>query len=174
MTVDTSYKGKTGAQGLAYLNKFYTGDTQVLEIDHGLQVDGNIVGVGGVPTVSFGAPILVAHASASSATTTATLSYTPPAAAGTYLAQVYVKVTTGGTSTIPKIAYTDEDGTAVSAAAISCISLAGTALLTSFTVTGHFSGRYEFGTDNSATAIVLTITPTGSTFNYDLSLERIA
>ncbi len=121
----------------------------------------------------FSNPVIVAEKNASRQTTIQSLLFKPPPVAGSYRAHFYVNVTTSGSSTIPKIAFTDEAGTAVSAIAVPMIALGGTVVLASLTATGHYSGVVDFDVNDAGETVVLTITPNGSMFGYDMWIERI-
>lgn len=167
--VDTGVYGQTGPRTPAGFSK-----SVLIDTSGNLYLVGTLSQANGLLLVGTGTPIEVAKMSGTASTATVTLTYTPPAVAGTYYVEGYYHVTTAGTSTIPTLAFTDEGGSAVSATALTVLALGGTTNLASMTATGRYSGRFAFAVDNSAGAISVVVTPTGSTFNYDVRLYQVA
>lgn len=145
-----------------------------------LMLAGNYPGVGSPPvltsftgTYAYLGTSKVATGSGTGQTTTQTVSWTPPPANCRFRVSVWIVVTTAGTSTIPTLAYTRLGGNVVAATAIPMIQLGGTAVLASLTANGQYSGTFEANTDNSAAAVNVVITPTGSTYTYSVVIEQI-
>jgi hypothetical protein len=121
-----------------------------------------------------GYPQVVAYLEAGGATTTQTLTYTPPAVKGTYRAVYNVRATTVGTSITQNLSFTNEGGGSTSGAP-PIWKLGSVTPVIAVVGTGSYSGAYDFPTDNSGSVITLTLTVAGTdTFGFSLELIRIA
>jgi hypothetical protein len=117
-------------------------------------------------------PAVEASGLASGATTTQTLTWTPPAAITRFRVSLHLRVTTAGTSTVPNLSFTQFGGSAFNQA-LWVINAATGAAVSSVIANGVYTVTFEAATDGSGTAITLTITPTGSTFTWDAVIERL-
>ncbi len=148
---------------------FFTGAATAASFFANTIYSGNTTGVG----AGFSSPFIVHQASSLASTATVTLTYNPPLVAGGYRFTLYVKVTTAGTSTIPTLSYHDENGATVTAEGVSVMKITTGAFVQSMIATGYYGIAFPIDTDNSGSAITMVLTPTGSTFNYDYTLERV-
>jgi hypothetical protein len=118
---------------------------------------------------------IVASNRQSGQTATVTNTWTPPATNTRFRLSLLIRVTAAGTSTIPSLSFTQFGGAAFSNV-LSVIKQDGTGTFTNtggILSTGTYVGTYYFDTDASGTNVVVTITPTGSTFTYSLVIEKI-
>lgn len=127
-----------------------------------------------IPTAGLGVPAIYQVGHGVGATTAQTVTYTPPATAGCYIVTVAIQVTTAGTSTIPTLSYHDASGNTVTSQAMSMKQVTSTsAPVTSITATGYWAYDYPVSVDNSGSPITVVITPTGSTFNYEVFIRQV-
>lgn len=111
---------------------------------------------------------------------TALLSYTPPASAGSYVVYFSADVSAAATATGFgwTITYTDSNGHAQAPTNVqmSTLGVAGHNLTVTAAANGHYSGHVEIDIDNSATAIVVKTTFTGTSIAYKASawIEQVA
>lgn len=133
---------------------------------------------GGVPTISFTGPVtyqdaVVATKSATGQTTTQSLTWTPPAANCSFRVRVMVHPTTAG-NTVASITFTERGGSA-RAYNIPCLRQDGSSTAFQFlnAAADTYIGVVESMTDNSGTNIVVTVTPTGSTYRWSACIELL-
>lgn len=115
---------------------------------------------------------LVAWARAVGATSTLTLTYTPPAAVGSYLLVCYVNLTAVTTSLQQSLSFTSEDGTAHAGTKPPATAVGVTGLFTDLTAVHLYSIVLPFLTDSSASTITFSLIPTAATFGADVRLYR--
>lgn len=149
-------------------------------------IDGNltlksgstITNYNGIATAGAGVPIIVASAITGSVTTTQTnlLNYTPPASTGTYRMNIFISNTSGtntGTWT-PAIAYKSGGGQSSYAPNFEQSGTL-TYILAPTGASKDFYASFTFGIDNSATAITLTLTVSGTVASFiNATLEQLA
>ncbi len=125
-------------------------------------------------TTQYQGTYTVKAANANTQTTTQTISWTPPAVNVRFRVSVWVRVTVAGTSTVPNLAFTGFSGGTVNVN-LPMWKLDGAATAPTYlcAATGDYVTELTSLTDASATAITVTITPTGSTFRYSVTIERI-
>lgn len=120
-------------------------------------------------------PAVVASIRATAQTGVNTLSWTPPAVVGTrFRVSVYISVSVAGTSTVPVLAY-HGIGTTTPSFTVPMWLGNSAAAAPSYTCagTGEYYGTWEADTDGTATAVTLTVTPTGSTYRLSAVIERL-
>lgn len=138
---------------------------------------------GAKPTISaftgsliFQGPVIVASKSGTGQTTTQTLTWTPPAANCAFRASVMIhQTTTTGTSTAASISFTERGPTSRSYA-IPLFRQDGSStafVYTTGTNADTFLGQVTSQTDNSGTNVVVTVTPSSSTFRYSVVIEQL-
>jgi hypothetical protein len=106
------------------------------------------------------------------ATGTITLQLSPPVA-GMYRITVNVRVTVAGTSTVVTAQYKNDGGGTTGPSALQMYTLGTLAGVTSIVATGAYSGTAAFYAETGADTLEVIITPTGSTFSYDASVELL-
>ena len=109
----------------------------------------------------------------------ALLSYTPPATKGTYRIRFSADVSAANTATFGwTVTYKDSNGHAQAPTnvAMAILGTAGHSLTVTAAANGHYSGNLEIDIDNSATAIVVKTTFSGTSIAYNASawIEQIA
>jgi hypothetical protein len=119
-------------------------------------------------------PLIVAQQSANTGqTTTQTITWTPPSATVLFRVSVLLRITVGGTSTVPVLAYTEIGGVAFSQT-VPMWKLDSAITTPTYSLgTGTFTGEVTGRTNNAGAAVTLTITPTGSTFFYSVIIEQL-
>lgn len=122
----------------------------------------------------FGAATTLAVARGTGATSPRTCSVTPIAVPGTLRVSIYIKVTKPGTGTVPTITTgRDEEGVPLAGTRITLCPNGGTTLLNSLTEIGRYSGQFLQDVDGSGSPFSITVTPSGSTYDYDVVIEQI-
>jgi len=125
-------------------------------------------------TITSQFPVVAASARGTGQTLAQTLSWTPPTADCRVRVSLQIHATTAGTSTVPNLAYTELGGTTRSYAPAMWNQAGGTVPTFSITDNGLYLGQVTFDTDASGAAVVVTVTPTGSTFRWSAVIERIS
>lgn len=131
-----------------------------------------------ITTVGNGVPSIVASVKTGSVSTTQTnaINYTPPAATGTYRMNIFISNTSGtntGTWT-PAIGYASPGGQTTYAPNFEQLGTL-TYILAPTGASKDFYASFTFGIDNSATAITLTLTVTGTVASFiNATLEQLA
>lgn len=138
---------------------------------------GKFVKYNNITTTGTGVPIIVATVSTGVVTGTQTnaINYTPPAAVGQYIITVSIDNTSStntGTNTIT-VVYKNTNGTSITQT-VALQSTAGAFGTTSTGASTSFTGSFPFSIDNSATAITLTSTSSGTvSYQLDAGLMQI-
>lgn len=119
-------------------------------------------------------PVVVVQQTGTALTTTQTVTWTPPTANVGFRVSVMIHPTVAGTSTVPVLAFSEFGSTARSYT-VAMWQQNGSAAAPSYTCAAvdTFIGEVVSRTDNSGTALTVTITPTGSTFRYQVVIERL-
>ena len=148
-----------------------------------LMLAGNYAGPGSPPvltswtgTTAYQAPLIVAAARVNGATTTQTLTWTPPPDGKNHRFRISLMIhpTIAGTSTVPNMAFTEFGGSARNQT-IPMWQMNSAAAAPSYTCAAadSFNAIFESETDTTGAAVTLTITPTGSTFRYSAVIEQL-
>jgi|GEM_PF-6283864 hypothetical protein len=126
-------------------------------------------------TPQAGYPSVVAQSAAAGSTSTQTLTYAGVAAASTYRVTFRIRVTVAGTSTIPALTYNNQGNTNTGPTAAAVWKFDGISVAPIYSIVGN--GEYQaevvFGCGSTGPGITMTITPTGSTFTWTMTVERL-
>jgi hypothetical protein len=121
------------------------------------------------------APVVQATQSAQGQSGAVTVTWTPPKYTVAFRVSVWIRPTVAGTSTVPRVAFTEVFGTAF-AQTIAMWPQDSAAAAPSYTCPAgstDYAGTFTGRTDPSGTAVTVTITPTGSTYRYSVVIEQI-
>lgn len=128
-------------------------------------------------TTMFQWPAVVASKFASAQTGTNSITWTPPASNTLIRVDVHIHPTVAGTSTVPTVSYVPNGNGGVAVTPVVPmwqLNSAATAPSYTCNATGEWVGSVTMRTDASATAITVTVTPTGSTYRYAIEITRLA
>jgi len=120
-------------------------------------------------------PTVVAQSALVGSTSTQTLTFAGVAAASTYRVTFRIRVTVAGTSTIPALTYNNQgnSNTGPTAAAVWKFDGSSVAPIYSIVANGEYQAEVVFGCGSNGPGITMTITPTGSTFSWSMTVEQL-
>ena len=146
-----------------------------------LLLAGNYAGQAGPPALgswtgltAYPGPVIVASGHGSGSTTTQTVTWTRPLDGNNHRFRVAVTIrpTVAGTSTVPNLSYTGFGGQTVNNT-IPMMQINAATLSLTCAGTAFFFNTVEGETNNGTANVVVTITPTGSTFDWSAEITQL-